>query len=209
MLADDGAPCADARHQGGVFLGVAEVGAGADHRDRAAGVQCALVRGGVDALGQPAGHRPAGTGQGPREAARMLAATRTGPPAADDADLRRPQQGRIADDEQEGRRGRAMAQESRIVGVMPGQDAAVRGGEPGQVGVQATPVRPPQPGAADRGQFHSRAMGGGRQGGLGISVLLEKPAQQRIGQVGPGQGEQRKVGRHGPKSIAAPGGAAM
>src|SRR5690606_27749261 len=101
---------------------VDDVGAGADHRERAATTrQRGAMDGGIDPRGQPAGDGQAAAGQCAGEITGVVAATGTGYATADNGDRRLPQQAGLAIDEQSQRRAWTVAQQRRVVRIAPPQ----------------------------------------------------------------------------------------
>ena len=147
---------------------------------------------------------------GNRSQAGRRPATGGGPAAADNRDLRVPEQVRISGQIERGRWIAAGAQQGRIVGAMPA-DEVVRGlVEPFQIGLEASLVRSIERGeAALRKRRLAPGAWPGGQDGHGAAESVEQRAQRDRGGTAAQKDQQGAGVFHLPNMIAAPEGAAL
>ena len=157
------------------------------------------MRGGIDAFGQTAGDGEAGLRQLTGEAPGVVAAARARTATADDGDLGAGEQFHVPFDKKNRGRAGAVSQQGRVVVLVPGDQAPIRLGEPGEIGIDAPPVH----GTTAAIPVH------GRQQARRIAVLFQRGALECARQSAAYEFEQGRGVFHTPESIAAPEGAAM
>jgi len=164
----------DARHRARVARRIGHVDAGAEHGDGgAACIECAQVRGGVDARGHAAGDAPACASERTGERAGVVEPARGGAAAADDRDGRAPEQSGVAIDVEHARCVREVAQEGRVFRLVEAQETAVAVREPALQWVHRASVarkRRRRPRAPSCG-----CVGKSRAASSGKSVSTERP----------------------------------